>query len=134
MIESILDVVGSVIERARVEQQLAHSAFHDSLTGLPNRGLLMRHLDACVRRAGRDTRDVAVVMFLDVDRFKWVNDTLGHMAGDKLLAALAQRLRKTIRPGDLVARLSGDEFAVLSENLGTLDDAMSLASRMHASS
>ena len=130
MIESILDVVGSVIERARVEQQLAHNAFHDSLTGLPNRGLLMRHLDACVRRTGRDARDIAVVMFLDVDRFKWVNDTLGHMAGDKLLAALAQRLRKTIRPGDLVARLSGDEFAVLSENLGTLDDAASLARRI----
>lgn len=130
MIESILDVVGSVIERARAEQQLAHNAFHDSLTGLPNRGLLMRHLDACVRRTGRDARDVAVVMFLDIDRFKWVNDTLGHMAGDKLLAAVGQRLRKTIRPGDLVARLSGDEFAVLSENLSTLDDAASLAKRI----
>ncbi len=130
MIESVLDVVGSVIERARVEQQLAHNAFHDSLTGLPNRGLLMRHLDACVQRAGRDARDLAAVMFIDVDRFKWVNDTLGHLAGDKLLAALAQRLRTTVRPGDIVARLSGDEFAILSENMTTLRDAQSLAQRI----
>ena len=130
LVESVLDVVGSVLERARVEKQLAHSAFHDALTGLPNRGFLLRHLEACVRRSGRSTRDVSAVMFLDVDRFKWINDTLGHQAGDKLLAALAQRLRSVIRPGDLVARLSGDEFAVLTENLGTIADAEALAKRI----
>lgn len=130
LVESVLDVVGSVLERARVEKQLAHSAFHDALTGLPNRGFLLRHLDACVRRSARAPREVSAVMFLDVDRFKWVNDTLGHQAGDKLLAALAQRLRSVVRPGDVVARLSGDEFAVLAENLGTVFDAEALAKRI----
>jgi diguanylate cyclase (GGDEF)-like protein len=130
MVESVLDVVGSVMQRAKVEQQLAHHAFHDSLTGLPNRGLLLRHLDACVQRSQREARDVSVVLFLDIDRFKWVNDTLGHLAGDKLLVAVAQRLRATVRPGDLVARLSGDEFAVLTENLSTIEDARALAQRI----
>ncbi|MEM6639505.1 MAG: EAL domain-containing protein [Pseudomonadota bacterium] len=130
LVESVLDVASSVMERARVEKQLAHSAFHDSLTGLPNRGFLLRHLDACVRRSARTARDVSAVMFIDVDRFKWVNDTLGHQAGDKLLSALAQRLRSVVRPGDLVARLSGDEFAVLAESLGTMGDAEALARRI----
>ncbi|MFK8016639.1 MAG: putative bifunctional diguanylate cyclase/phosphodiesterase, partial [Gammaproteobacteria bacterium] len=132
MIEAVLDVVGSVVERAKMEQQLAQSVFHDSLTGLPNRGLLMRHLEACVQRAGRDAREICALLFVDVDRFKWVNDTLGHLAGDKLLAAIAQRLRGVLRPGDLLARLNGDEFAVLSDHLGTVNDAESVAKRMLA--
>src|SRR5207248_6804188 len=95
------------------EHSLAHLAHHDALTGLPNRGLFEERLTAALARAGRPT----TVMLLDVDGFKTVNDSLGHVAGDALLVAIARRLASAVRPGDTVARLGGDEFTVLAEGV-----------------
>jgi PAS domain S-box-containing protein len=98
-------------EALRVSQErLAHEALHDGLTGLPNRAFFMERLDACIARGHRRKDDMFAVLFLDLDRFKVVNDSLGHLSGDLLLSAIARRLETCLRPGDSVARLGGDEF------------------------
>ena len=97
-------------ERAAFEARAAHLAYHDSLTGLPNRALLMERLQHCL--LGPDRHSLALLL-LDLDRFKQVNDTLGHLAGDQLIREFAARLLRLVRPGDMVARLGGDEFAVV---------------------
>ena len=130
-IEAALDVFINVTERKRVEQQLVHDAFHDALTGLPNRALFIEHLDQAMRRAVRADGYVFSVLFLDLDRFKLVNDSLGHTAGDELLKAFAERLKRATRPGDVVSRLGGDEFAVLADDLHIPEDAVLLAERIH---
>ena len=107
-----LGVVHDVTEQRSLEQQLRHQAFHDPLTGLPNRALFLDRLGQALARARRDGRPCAV-LFLDLDRFKDVNDTLGHEAGDRLLVAVAARLGDGLRDGDTLARLGGDEFTVL---------------------
>jgi diguanylate cyclase (GGDEF)-like protein/PAS domain S-box-containing protein len=104
-----------VTERKALEEELSHRALHDALTDLANRALFKESADRALRRTGRNGRSVAVV-FLDVDDFKNVNDSLGHEAGDRLLAAVADRIRVSVRPYDVAARLGGDEFAVLLEN------------------
>ena len=104
------------IERKRSEVQLAHRALHDPLTGLPNRALFLDRLGVALDRSRRTSGAVAV-LFLDVDNFKEVNDSLGHAAGDRLLAVLADRLRAMLRPMDTVARFGGDEFTFLFEDL-----------------
>jgi diguanylate cyclase (GGDEF)-like protein len=104
-----------VTERKQLEEELTHSALHDPLTDLANRALFKESVDRALRRSGRNGRSVAVV-FLDVDDFKNVNDSLGHEAGDRLLAAVAERIRLCVRPYDIAARLGGDEFGVLLEN------------------
>jgi diguanylate cyclase (GGDEF)-like protein/PAS domain S-box-containing protein len=108
-----------ITERHEYEQQLEYQARHDALTGLPNRLAFLEHLERARRVASRDARALAV-LFLDIDRFKLVNDSLGHEIGDRLLVDVARRLETSIRPGDVVARFGGDEFTVL---LGSLDDA-----------
>ncbi len=110
-------------------EQLDHLAHHDTLTGLPNRLLLRDRLDHAVRRAWRERRQLAV-LFLDLDRFKNINDTLGHTAGDNLLRVVSARLSKQVREGDTVARLGGDEFMVLLEDYRSPRDARIVAQKV----
>ena len=114
-----------------VTAELAHQALHDPLTGLPNRVLLREHLNHALRRLDRHGGEL-VVLFLDLDRFKDVNDTLGHDAGDRLLVALAERLRRALRPSDTVARLAGDEFVVVCEDVDDGPAVAEIADRLLA--
>jgi diguanylate cyclase (GGDEF)-like protein/PAS domain S-box-containing protein len=106
-----------VSERKVFEQQLAHQAFHDSVTGLANRALFRDRVEHALERQQRDDRPVAV-LFMDIDDFKTINDSLGHAAGDQLLAEVAERLKGCLRAADTAARLGGDEFGVLLEDAG----------------
>ncbi len=128
-IELILQIQ-DITDRKRAEERLMHDAFHDALTGLPNRALFMDHLKLSVERTKRRDRQLFAVLFLDLDRFKIVNDSLGHMVGDKLLVGIARRLETCLRPGDTVARLGGDEFTVLLEDLGSPEEAIEVAGRL----
>ena len=116
-------------ERWLAEDQIRYLAMHDSLTGLPNRVQLRQHLDRAIARGKRHNQLLAV-MGLDLDRFKSINDTLGHATGDALLAEVAARLRENVRETDMVGRLGGDEFAIVAEDLETPDDAVRLARRI----
>ena len=118
-----------VTERRLLETELARQAFHDSLTGLPNRALFSDRVTHALERVGRTTRSVAV-LFIDVDDFKTVNDSLGHSTGDELLVALGGRLRGCLRAADTGARLGGDEFGVLLEDVSGVDAAVEVAERI----
>ena len=118
-------------EQKRLEAQLLHDAFHDPLTGLANRALFREHLDRALDRSRRRRAGVAV-LFLDVDDFKVVNDSLGHAAGDRLLVEVAERLGATIRADDIAARQGGDEFTILVERVNGEDEAVALAERLAA--
>ncbi|MEZ5307915.1 MAG: EAL domain-containing protein [Pyrinomonadaceae bacterium] len=106
-----------ITERKQAEEKMAFDAVHDSLTGLPNRKSLMNRLDRTLRRARHDESIQFGVMFIDLDRFKVINDSLGHQSGDKLLLAIAAKLMNVLRPSDMVARLGGDEFVLLVDNV-----------------
>ncbi len=117
-VQGLLITARDISERKIFEQQLQHQAFHDALTGLPNRALIMNRLQHALIRSARHTpTDLLAVLFIDLDLFKVVNDSLGHEAGDHLLIAVADRLQKAIRPQDTVARFGGDEFMILLEDL-----------------
>jgi diguanylate cyclase (GGDEF)-like protein len=118
-------------ERARFLRQLVHDALHDGLTGLPNRQLLVERLRSCIARGDRRPDHRYALLFLDLDRFKLLNDSQGHVAGDRLLRDFARRLRACVRPADLVARLGGDEFTVLLEDIEDVHDATRVAARIH---
>ncbi len=129
------DVVGrvwsfhDVTRQKQLESELQHQAFHDSLTGLSNHVQFRDRLDRALARAAIDGREVAVLYF-DIDDFKLVNDSLGHPAGDQILVAVAERLRRCVRDGDTIARLGGDEFAVLVERLESRRAATEMAGRI----
>ena len=123
----VADQASTALEKARLLATVRHQATHDALTGLPNRVLFLERLEQALDDVG-DAH--LAVLFCDLDLFKQVNDTLGHAAGDELLRQVAARLRATVRPGDIVGRLSGDEFAIILPGLGAVEDAAGLAERI----
>jgi diguanylate cyclase (GGDEF)-like protein len=122
------DQASTALQKARLLETVRHQATHDALTGLPNRSLFVERVETALRRTGEDGH--LGVLFCDLDGFKAVNDTLGHAAGDELLRQVAARLGSTVRPGDTVGRLAGDEFAVLLDGLARPEAAASLAARI----
>ncbi len=120
-----------VSARRRAEAELYHNAYHDSLTQLSNRVHFDEQLNRAIARVQRHPEQRFAVMYLDFDRFKMVNDSLGHKAGDELLVNVARRLKAMLRETDVLARLGGDEFAILAEDLGRQRDAVDLAERIH---
>ncbi len=121
--------VQDISDRKHAEEQIHHAAFHDSLTGLPNRTRLADRLSLAVERSKRMRGHNFAVLFIDLDRFKVVNDSLGHDLGDRLLVELARRLEACVRKVDTVARLGGDEFAILLDGITGPDDASEIAAR-----
>ena len=119
-----------ISELKEAERQISHQAFHDTLTNLPNRTLFMEHLNMAIKRGKRRPDYHFAVLYLDIDRFKLVNDSLGHIVGDNLLNAFAERIRDSLRDIDTLARLGGDEFIILLEDIETEDYARIVAERL----
>jgi diguanylate cyclase (GGDEF)-like protein/PAS domain S-box-containing protein len=124
-----IEQMEDITERKAIAERLAHAAIHDPLTGLPNRTLFVDRLALALDRSQRNQNRVGVI-FLDLDRFKFVNDSLGHVTGDELLKVLAERLRTAMRPSDTVARFGGDEFVVLVEDVPDTDGVLAVAERV----
>lgn len=122
-----------ITERKKMERQLLYDALHDSLTGLPNRALFMDRLEQELKRTKSQSTYLFAVLFLDLDRFKVVNDSMGHLVGDKLLVEIARRLENCVRPTDTVARLGGDEFTILLENIADVEIATKVAEKIYKS-
>lgn len=140
VITNLLDdpVVGGIIvnsrnitQRKQIEEQLKHDALHDPLTHLPNRTLFMDRLEQTIKSAERRKNFLFAVLFLDIDRFKVVNESLGHTMGDKLIIKIAELLKTSLRAGDTVARLGADEFTILLEDISGVSDATYIANRIH---
>jgi diguanylate cyclase (GGDEF)-like protein len=126
--ESIGSQIGQFIVRRRTEAE-KYTAMHDALTGLPSRLLFMERLQHALVQAQRHGRRLAV-MFIDLDRFKLINDNLGHEAGDMMLQEVSCRLKMRLREGDTVARLGGDEFVMLLEEIASPEDTLSIAQKL----
>ncbi len=119
-----------IIKRSEIEQQLAHDALHDALTGLPNRTLLKERIELTIQHAKRNRDYLFALLFIDLDRFKTVNDSRGHLIGDQLLITVAKFLLQSLRDNDLVARLGGDEFVILLDGIHKVQDATQIAARI----
>jgi diguanylate cyclase (GGDEF)-like protein/PAS domain S-box-containing protein len=128
-VDGVVATFRDVTEQRNLERQLSHRAFHDELTGLANRALFLDRMDHALRVARPDI-DPVVVLFIDLDDFKSVNDALGHGVGDQMLRAIADRIRRVSGPGDTPARLGGDEFALLLEDRGGVDRALDVAEQL----
>jgi diguanylate cyclase (GGDEF)-like protein len=128
--EGVARGIRFAIERKQTEVQLAHRALHDALTGLPNRRLLLDRVAHAISRLDRSGTAIAL-LFLDLDRFKQVNDSFGHEAGDRVLVEVATRLHASVRPSDTLARLGGDEFVILCEDIEGEAQAIAIARRVH---
>jgi len=128
----LIGQIEDITERRALRERLAYAAIHDPLTQLPNRELFMDRLEVALRRAERARHEVTV-MFLDLDRFKLINDSLGHDVGDQVLRAVAERLSGAMRSSDTLARFGGDEFTILCEDVGNDSDALEVAERLVAS-
>jgi diguanylate cyclase (GGDEF)-like protein len=129
-VEGVFCVARNVTGHKEAERQLAHQALHDALTGLANRVLFMDRLDQALARLQRQASPLAL-LFVDLDHFKVVNDSLGHAAGDEVLVQTADRLRKALRPADTIARFGGDEFVILCEDAAGRAEAEEIAGRVH---
>jgi len=125
-----IGLLQDITEEKRLRQELERLAFHDPLTDLPNRRLFQDRIDHHLKRSRRTGDGFGAVLFVDVDDFKTLNDTLGHQAGDEVLQTIARRVAACLRPGDTPARLGGDEFAVLVEAIADPDDAFNVAERL----
>lgn len=128
--ERLLIVIRDITERRRAEEQLQYDALHDTLTGLANRALIMDRVQQALARHERDPDYLFALVFLDLDRFKLINDSMGHAVGDQLLMAVGNRLRESLRPGDTLGRLGGDEFVILFDDLGEIERIEILAQRL----
>jgi diguanylate cyclase (GGDEF)-like protein len=124
-----ISLKAEVLERKKIEEKIKHIAYHDHLTGLPNRLLFTDQLNHAVHIAKR-TEKVFSIMFLDIDGFKMINDTMGHHAGDQMLIMASERLVKTLRNTDIVARVGGDEFIILIENIENINDVKTIADKI----
>jgi diguanylate cyclase (GGDEF)-like protein/PAS domain S-box-containing protein len=131
-LSAVKNILAAALDHRCTQDRLAYLAQFDTLTGLPNRTMYIERLSQALRRPDRDKRSVGV-LFVDVDRFKSVNDELGHSGGDGVLARVAGRLQRCVHPADTVARLSGDEFALLLEHMATPEDAAMVSERVIAS-
>jgi Amt family ammonium transporter len=125
-------IYADITQRKQFERELYHHAYHDALTGLPNRSLLSEQLERSLRRVERRDGYALALLYIDLDRFKVINDSLGHEAGDEFLKEIARRLEACVRPGDATARLGGDEFTVILEDLHHRRDATRVADRILA--
>ena len=121
-----------ILQRHQLEQKLRHDALHDSLTGLPNRSLFMQEIEKCLNCAIDGTQEQFAILFIDLDRFKIINDSLGHLAGDRLLISCAERLKQCINEETILARLGGDEFTILLDRVKHAEDAVVVAEKILA--
>ncbi|WP_346290234.1 EAL domain-containing protein [Sphaerothrix gracilis] len=128
--QELLAIIRNITKRKTFEQRLRHEALHDHLTGLLNRQSFLERVDHVIKLSKRRKSYLFAVLFIDLDRFKMVNDSLGHLVGDQLLVAIAQKLTTCLRAGDTVARLGGDEFTVLLEDLSSIQEANEIAERI----
>jgi diguanylate cyclase (GGDEF)-like protein len=130
-LEEVIDRLNlEIAEHQQTQAQLSHQALHDALTGLPNRTLFMEHLTKAIQRIQRNQDYLFAVLFIDLDRFKIINDSWGHAVGDRLLIAISRLFHECCRDLDTVARLSGDEFTILLEDLQDFQDAVAIAERI----